>query len=339
MRIFRSLNELATARSEILRPVVTTGFFDGLHLGHRSLLDELSSWARDIEGTPCVLTFQSHPASTLRGWGPPRIHSLEHRLVLLEQAGVEVALVLEFSEELAEWSPETFCSQILTGAYGSGHFLMGFDACVGRDRQGTFEYLSARASDLELEIRQATPYQLEGERVSSTLVRRAIDQGDLQRLKRLTGRPYSIFGTVMEGDGRGRELGFPTANLDVQIEAVLPAGVYFARVHPISPEGAAAAIPEPCPALVNLGRRPTFKKPLERAGGEKHGQRIFEPGLDTIEAHLLDFSGDLYGARLEVTFLERLRSEMKFSGPDALVQQIRRDEAEFRSWLERTPIG
>jgi riboflavin kinase/FMN adenylyltransferase len=321
--------DLAAGRPPPLPPggrrVATVGYFDGLHIGHQMLLRELAEWAREAGADPAVVTFDRHPQEVLSGSGPPRILSLAHKLLLLERAGVAAAFVLPFTRALSLWSPEDFVTRIIRGATGADCLLMGFDSAFGRGRQGTFAYLAERAEALGVAVRQAGTARLDGERVSSTLVREAIRAGDLRRLERLLGRRFSFLGRVVRGDGRGRTIGFPTANLDLEGEAVLPAGVYFAEAACLGTSLAAAAgspgnsagSPEKREvhgALVNIGTRPTF-----------HGA-----GASTVvEVHLPGFTGDLYGEYLEVHFTERHRDEMKFPSAAALVAQIRADVAAF----------
>ncbi len=327
MLIFRSLEELQSQPPKLSNPVLSTGFLDGLHLGHQSLLSELQEWAKAVEGQSCIVTFSKHPQYALCGSGPPVIHSLAHRLLLLERQGIEACLVLDFTRELASWSPEEFVERILQRGFNSQHLLLGFDSSIGHKRKGNFQYLKAHSDELDLHVRQAEAFVLNGQRISSTLVREAIFTGDLDRVETITGRPYAVLGTVFKGDQRGRELGFPTANLRVEIEASLPSGVYFAEVTSLDK----SLNLNSHPALVNLGRRPTFKDiPRE----DSNGFPRFNPQYDQLEAHLLDYSGDLYDQRIELTFKKKHRDEVKFSGPEALIQQIKTDEAEFRAWLK-----
>ena len=259
MIVYSSLAQAREGRGERSdhRPVVTAGFFDGLHKGHQKLLADLRDWAECIDrrGTPMVLTFDPHPQAVIRGSGPPMIHSLAHRLLLLEREGIESCLVLPFSVELSKWTPEEFVERILVDALGSRHLLMGFDGAIGYKRHGTFEYLSAKASSLGIEVRQSSPLVVEGQRISSTLVREAIHKGELEDIRELTGRQYAVLGKVIGGDRRGRELGFPTANLELNdVDAMLPNGVYFAYANRVDSDAGLHH-----PAIVNLGRRPTFE--------------------------------------------------------------------------------
>ena len=314
-------------RLGIDRPVTTIGFFDGLHKGHQSLLHDLRTWADELGGTPVALTFTPHPQQVLTGSAPPHVLSLDHRLLLLEREGVAAVCVLEFTPALSRLSPEEFVEQIVKDYLGSHHLLLGFDSTVGHRRLGTYEYLQECADELDVTIRQANCFLLGDERVSSTLVRRAVQAGDLERVVEITGRPHAVLGEVVHGDHRGQSLGFPTANLRVEADAILPRGVYFARAGVAWPRRIDAskrsAIPElrDRPALVNIGHRPTFTG---------------DDAVQQIEVHLLDFTGDLYGAHLEVVFLKHHRGEQTFNSVEALVAQIRQDEVVMRSWLKNS---
>jgi riboflavin kinase / FMN adenylyltransferase len=296
--------------------VAAIGFFDGLHRGHRAMISDLEDWATEVGGKPVAITFDRHPSEVLGRRPSVPTTSLIHRLVLLARAGLETTLVLPFDTELASWSPEEFVSRVLHERLGARRLLLGFDSAFGRGRSGTFEYLKAREADLGIEIRRAEAFLLGGKRISSTFVREALSAGDIRLLESLLGRPFSVLAEVRAGDRRGRTLGFPTANLVLPEGSLPPPGVYFARAArldlPTLHEGTAvipSARPSFLPAVVNIGRRPTF--------GEE-GELI-------VETHILDLDEDLYGRHLEVEFLERHRDEMRFSGVDQLVAQIRRD--------------
>jgi riboflavin kinase/FMN adenylyltransferase len=292
------------------RRAAALGFFDGLHVGHQRLLAELRGWAGELGLEPAVVTFERHPQEVLSESPPPAILSLEHRLLLLERAGVSAALVLAFDRDMARWTPEELVRRVFVEALGARHVLMGFDSAFGHRRLGTWEYLALRAAALGIELRQAGIERLGGERVSSTLVRQAVLAGDLPRLEALLGRRFALLGRVVRGDGRGRTIGFPTANLDVEGAALLPAGVYFARALHRGRELA---------AVVNIGRRPT----VAREEGREKGRE--ESAAAVVEAHLLDFEGDLYGERLELELLARRRDERKFASVEDLARAIRAD--------------
>ena len=329
MRVFRDLSALTReARGGPSRPrVATVGYFDGLHVGHQKLLGELSAWTREIGGESAVVTFDRHPLEILEGRRPLKVLSLAHRLLLLERQGVEVVLLLEFTRELSTWSPEDFATKVFRDALGARHILMGFDAALGHERRGTFEYLSSRAGALGIVVRRASVEVLGGERVSSTIVRKAIQAGDLPALEKVLARRFSLLGRVVRGDGRGRSIGFPTANLDLEGAALVPGGVYFAEVTRLGRPSGPESLPrcggaQRLPAVVNVGTCPTFGK-----GG----------AADTVEVHIPDFHGDLYGEYLEVHFLLRHREERKFPSAALLVDQIRADVDACREFLAGVP--
>ena len=324
MIVFEDLDAARTARcmsgpeGQLRRPVTAIGFFDGLHLGHQRVLADLKAWARQNGQSPAVVTFDRPPREVLSGFPVPTVSSLRHRLVLLAREGIETALVLAFDRDLAAWTPEVFIARVLKEALGTGDILLGFDSTFGRDRQGTYEFLKAREAELGIRVRRAEACLIQGVRVSSTRARDAVAAGDLPALVTLLGRSYTLLGDVVPGDRRGRTLGFPTANLLAPGQVILPDGVYFAHAAlpelPMRQAGAGAfritgAIEGTWPAVVNIGRRPTFGK---------SGSRL-------IEVHLLGFSGDLYGRSIEVTFLCKHRDERPFAGPDALAQQLKKD--------------
>lgn len=333
MICYRDLAQAAERLQESVPRVVTVGIFDGLHLGHRRLLSELRGWASELGGEPSVVTFDRHPMAVLRGHGPLPILSLRHRCLLLARYGVEASLVLPFTRELSLWSPEEFVTRVCVKALGARHLLFGFDSAFGRGRRGTFEYIDSRSAELGITARQASVERVESQRVSSTLVRQAVVQGDLEELHRLLGRPFSVLGKVVPGDGRGRTLGFPTANLDVEGAAVPPVGVYFASVRRV-PGADAERIPADAAhgeeiggALANLGKRPTFFEGVS-SGVE-----------ETVEVHLPGFSGDLYDSWLELSFLHRHRPEKKFASADELSAQIRADVEAFQRFEETEARG
>ena len=321
-QILKTIYGLAQLQeTPIATPVCTIGFFDGFHKGHASLMIDLLRWSEELSGTSTVLTFSTHPKQVVQGMAPAVLTPLDRRLELLEETGVETVVVLPFDEELSRWSPERFLEEVLVEALDCRHLLMGFDSAFGAGAQGTASYLQS-LDPLPLELRTSPPLLIEGEAVSSSAVRRCVEGGDLTRASRLLGRSYSLRGTVITGDRRGRTIGFPTANLDPGPVLVPPVGVYLGTVTVLESEKSAVA----WPAAINLGRRPTFGSP-EAAEGTP-----FDPQLDRLEAHLDGFEGDLYGASIEVEFHRRLRGERRFESVDALKRQIVRDVESLRDW-------
>jgi len=323
LKILHGLAELAA--TEVVRPVCTIGFFDGYHRGHASLLEDLLRWSEEVDGTSMVITFSTHPKRVVEGMAPAVLTPLDRRLELLAEAGVQVVLVLPFDEELSRWSPERFIEEVLKEAVATHHLLMGFDSAFGQGARGDAEYLRAM-DDLPFELQISPPLLLEGEAVSSSVVRNTLLDGDLARTLRLLGRPYSLRGEVILGDQRGRTIGFPTANLDPGPVLVPPVGVYLGAVLLSGDDGSRDQL---CwPAAINIGRRPTFGTPEAPEGTP------FDPELDRLEAHLDGFEGDLYGSTIDVQLHRRLRGERRFDSLEALRKQIVRDVQSLRDWWQ-----
>lgn len=282
--------------------VVTVGVFDGVHLGHQSILEHLLASARQ-RGLPSVcVTFSVHPRAVVESEGPPQILSLEHRLELLAAAGVDHTVVLEFSPELAATEAEDFVERLLVRALGTRELVIGHDTAVGRGRRGDGAFLVEAGLRYGFKVVALGEVLVDGQVVSSTALRRAIAAGELVTARRLLGRPVSLLGRVVHGDGRGATIGFPTANLEVLSEAFPPLGVYavVARCE----EGDLRAV-------MNYGLRPTFEQGTARA---------------VFEIHVLDRSDlALYGRPMEVFLLRYLRREQRFASVDELVAQIHRD--------------
>jgi riboflavin kinase/FMN adenylyltransferase len=241
----------------------------------------------------------------LRGAPVPSISSIEHRLVLIERAGADVAIVLPFTLDLARLSPEEFLDRFLAVELRARGLVLGFDQRFGHQAAGDFARAKAWGEKRGVEVRRGPEVDRAGCKVSSSAIRMAIAGGRLDDAAAMLGRAPSLFGTVVHGDGRGGRIGIPTANLDLHQELLPPRGVYLATC---------AVDGEPYRTVVNIGLRPTF------GGG----------AADTVEAHLLDWSGDLYGRDLELVLVRKLRDERKFDGAEALVAQIRADIAEAR---------
>jgi riboflavin kinase/FMN adenylyltransferase len=305
MEILSGLTALPDPR--LRTPLVTWGVFDGVHLGHGRVLETLVGWARG-EGVPAVVvTFDRHPAEILRGAKVPLITPLGERLRLLGERGVDAVLVLNFTLEFSRTPADAFIRDVVAGGLRARGVVLGHDSRFGKDRAGDLATLEALSRDLGLAVRRCEPELFEGRPVSSSLIRDLIFAGRLEEARGLLGRPPSVIGTVARGDRRGTAIGIPTANLELHHAVRPPAGVYAADV-PL--DGRLHR------AVVNIGTRPTFK----------------EQGVETIEAHLLDYrGGDLYGRVLEVRFLRRLRDEKKFEGVDALKAQIAEDISRARA--------
>ena len=303
-----------------------------MHRGHLHLFEELREWAAP-DADAVAVTFDVHPLTVLGRREPAMITSLEHRLVLLERAELDAVVVLDFDRELASWRAERFARELLVERLGSRHLLMGFDASFGQGAAGTAEYLQ-RHPEVDMEVRSARPLLLEGQPVSSTDVRAAILKGELPTARELLGRAPSIYGEVIHGDGRGRSLGFATANLNLFHSAAPPHGVYIAEV--IRLEGAEPdAWSASHGALVNIGRRPTFlgpDVPLDYS-------RYYNEQLDKVEVFIHDFDATIYGCRLEVALHRKLRDERRFPDSEALVAQITKDRDALLEWWAQAAKG
>ena len=290
-------------------PAVTVGNFDGVHVGHQALIAAAAGEARAAGGVSVVLTFDPHPARVVRpGPAPAALTTLAQKEELLAGLGVDRLAVLGFDASVAGLAPEAFAREVLSGSLGARHVVIGESFRFGRGREGDARGLAEIGTRLGFEVHAIPPVRVNGEPVSSSRVRDALARGDVRGARSLLGRPYFVDAAVVRGDGRGRTLGVPTANLDPENEVMPARGVYAARCR--VPGGRWAG------AVVNLGHRPTF-------GG----------GPVTVEAHLLDFEGDLYGARVRLEFHERVRGEERFDGAEALVARIRRDVVEARALL------
>lgn len=288
---------------------LTIGVFDGVHRGHRHVIDTLRRRAAELSDLPVVVaTFDRHPLSVIAPERTPRLLTTrEQKLELLAAAGVDATAILTFDDELRRLDPEDFASDVLAGALGATLVMVGANFRFGKGRAGDVEELRTVGLGMGFYVEDVTLIGDSGP-VSSSAIRAAIAVGDVTGAAALLGRPFTVRGIVEEGDRRGRSIGFPTANLALDPQLLVPGhGVYAVRV---GLDGA------DLPGVANVGVRPTF------AGtGE------------VIEAHLLDYDGDLYGRSLDVAFVERLRPEQRFDGVEALAAQIARDVAAARAVL------
>ena len=303
MRILRGL----ASYPPDLRPCVAAlGAFDGIHLAHARLITTAVERGRVLGLPAMVCTFDPSPASVL--WperAPLPIAALEDNLGQIEGLGADAALVIPFTLEFSRMEAEAFVADVLAGTLGAREIVVGFNHTFGHDARGTAALLSELGPRHGFVARVLPPLRLRGQSVSSSAIRSLLRDGDAARAAELLGHPYAITGAVLRGVGRGRTLGFPTANLRPDRPLVLSPGVYAARA---LWEGGSAD------AVVNVGYRPTF-----------------DENQYWVEAHLLDFSGDLYDRPLRLEFLDRIRPEMKFSGVDALKRQVMTDIAAARA--------
>lgn len=303
--------ELRKLRPDPRGSVVSVGVFDGVHLGHQAILAANVRRARELDAVPTVITFRRHPKRLLLGHAPKTLTTLDHRLELFARRGISHTVALPFDAELRSMSAERFVREVAVKGLGAKAFVLGFDSKFGRGREGTPEEIAKLGFDVEV-----VGKVLAGDRaVSSTAIREAVELGDLDGAARMLGRPVTVLGKVVRGQGVGRGLGFPTANLNLQHGLHPPPGVYACRARLV--DAGVWELPEP--AVTNIGFRPTV-------AGEV-------PEKPLVEAHLLDYEGDLYGDRIELEFVAFLRSEQRFSGIDELRAQIGRDADEARGIL------
>lgn len=296
--------------------VVTIGVYDGVHLGHRALIGRVRAMANELGAASAVVTFDRHPATVVRPDSAPLLLTdLEQRIELLADTGVDYTLVIRFDKERSSESAEDFVREILVGCLGARAVVVGHDFHFGRNRGGSVPMLQEMGAELGFDVLGinlvADDDPDHGEVVSSTRIRNLLGEGDVAGAALLLGRPHEVRGKVQHGDKRGRELGFPTANVAVPADVLLPADGIYAGWYE-RPDGKVHA------AAMSLGRRPTFYE---------------DAALSLLECYLLDFGGDLYDEPAKVRFVQRLRGEVKFDSVDALVEQMSKDVDEARTLL------
>ncbi len=282
-------------------PVATLGAFDGVHRGHQRILAETIAWARELGGQAVVLTFDPLPKAVVEPGGALCITSLPHRLALMQRCGLDLAVVIPFDAAVAEMPAEQFVRDVLLGWIGARHVVFGHDSTFGRKAEGNLALLRRLEAGGLLAVRSPGPVRYRGGVISSTAIRQAIAAGDLRAARAMLGRPFSLLGTVVRGEGRGRSLGFPTANLDLHHEAIPPDGIYASLAHFCG---------ETHPSLTYVGRRPTFAA---------------DDAATSIEAHVIGLEADLYGLDMEVRFVRKLRDDRRFPSAAALVAQMEAD--------------
>lgn len=307
---------------------VTIGNFDGVHLGHQSLIRRTREAAREQALPVVLITFEPHPLRVILGDGaPPQLMSLQHKLACFADLGIDLALVMPFTHKTAALPPEDFVRRILVDCLNARILVVGYDYAFGKGRRGNAELLANLGKEYGYVLEQLAPVYIQNDIVSSTRIRDALLRGDVEEACSLLGRPHSVDGVVEHGMNRGgRLLGFPTANLRMQDDLMLPkTGVYavLAEVNPtrhclpgIYSTGACTYLP----GVANVGKNPTFAdEPLH------------------VETHLLDFQENIYDSAFRVHFVKRLRDEVKFNGVNELIEQIRCDCLTARDFFRANP--
>jgi riboflavin kinase/FMN adenylyltransferase len=295
------------------QPVLALGNFDGLHLGHQTIVDRVVRSAADRAATPVVLTFDPHPARILRpGAAPPLLMTTAQKVDVLGHLGVQGVAIVRFTKDVAAWDPETFVRLVLGGWLGVAEVWVGANFVFGHDRAGNLSTLRQLGSRYGFGAEAIEPVRYKEFVVSSSRVRRLITEGRVDEAGALLGRHYFMDGIVVHGLQRGRTLGFPTANLDTENELLPPNGVYATVATLDGVE---------YPSVTNIGVRPTFHL----------------PSATVVETHILDMDRDLYGAPMRVSFVRRIREERTFDGVETLKAQIAADCQSARALLSQSP--
>ncbi len=290
-------------------PVVTLGNFDGIHRGHQAILGRVVADARARGEISVALTFEPHPVAVLRPEAaPPKLASLPDRLRMMGEAGVDVIVLQRFTRAFAAGTAEDFVRRFLVERLHAGKVVVGHTVNFGQGRRGDAVLLERLGAEYGYELEVVGPVRVGEHVVSSSVVRRAVEEGDMRLATALLGRRHCAPGVIERGDGRGATIGFPTANVRVRTAMLPPDGVYAVWTDLSGTRR---------PGVANVGRKPTFGADLAR----------------TLEVHIFDFSDDVYGARCGVEFVERLRGEIAFPSVDALVAQIGRDAERARALL------
>lgn len=299
-QVYRTLDDVVRQTSSIN----TVGTFDGLHLGHQTILHEVRREAETRGAIATVVTFSPHPQLVLHHQNRPSVKILttdDEKIGLLEAAKIDRVIVIPFSLEFSKTTSDTFVREILFQRIGMSGVVLGHDHGFGKNREGDFALMERLGTELDFSVRELPPFEIDGVVLSSTRVRELLLSGNVLEAARFLGRPYQITATVVRGDGRGRQLDFPTANLQVDDpDKLIPAhGVYAVRVR---------LEKKTFTGMLNIGTRPTF-----------------QTNTETIEANIFDFDEDLYGKKLTVEFVERLRSEKTFAAVTELIEQLEQD--------------
>jgi riboflavin kinase/FMN adenylyltransferase len=314
MQVYKGIRLI---QEPVKKSVVTIGNFDGVHLGHREIFKETLRQAKLAGAQAWALTFRPHPQVALRPeTNIPLLLTYDEKLEILAECGLDGVVEEPFSREFSTTSPEVFFRDVLLRKLGAAAVVVGYDFAFGKGREGGLTSLEQFCQQAGAQLTVVPPYRVAGEVASSSLIRKKILAGDVRAARALMGRPFFYRGVVVKGEGRGRKIGFATANLKLDNKLVVPYGVYATEARILGEDRIFASV-------TNVGVRPTFTD---------QGREL--PAL--IETHLLDQNIDLYGRTLEVRFVERLRAEQKFSGVEALKRQISDDAERARQLLSQS---
>jgi riboflavin kinase/FMN adenylyltransferase len=304
METLQSISELTRLPGPIFLAI---GVFDGVHRGHQAVISTSAQHAQSQNGTPVVVTFDPHPMKVLRPRDAPHLlTATQHKIALIRDLGVRHLLVINFNKQFAATEPEDFIRDLVAHSKPLREICVGHEWSFGKGRRGNLNLLQKLGAQFDFAVIGIPPVKINGEVVSSTAIRQAVQSGDLARAAQMLGREYAILGTVVSGDRLGKKIGFPTANLSAHSEQFPPNGVYFAQA---TLDGVVY------PGVINLGFRPTVHS--------GNPERV-------LEIHLLDFDRDIYGKDVEVRFVKYLRPEQKFENVHALARQIELDVQQAR---------
>ncbi len=301
MEIFRDIANVKRLENAVL----TVGTFDGLHLGHQFIVEKLKNRAEFLNAQTTLVTFNPHPQIVLKSPDKPDLKILttvDEKIEILRTFDIDRLLVIEFTHEFSKTTPVEFVKKVLYETVGFKEMVTGHDHAFGKDRQGDFETLKKLAQELEFSVTELGPFKIEEDLVSSTKIRTLLLGGDIKSANKLLGRNYFVNGKIVGGEGRGRDLNFPTANIELDSgDKLIPGdGVYAVYAFLGSKKVA---------GMMNIGVRPTFVS-----------------GARVMEVNLFDFHETIYGRKIKIEFVDRIRDEKKFSGPDELVAQLKKDQ-------------
>ncbi|NIR47544.1 bifunctional riboflavin kinase/FAD synthetase [candidate division KSB1 bacterium] len=301
MKIYWDLTSVQKTQNS----VITVGTFDGVHLGHQHIIDELKTRARFLGAQTTLVTFDTHPQIVLSSPDKPALKiltTIEEKLAILEKLDIDRVVVIKFSKEFANTNPHEFIKNILFEQVGFTEIVVGYDHAFGKNREGDIETLVNWSNELGFSVNELSPFMLSETRVSSSKIRETIQTGNIKQAEQLLGRNYPLSGKVVKGDGRGKDLNFPTANIEPKSKHKLvpPDGVYAVYVRLGSRK---------FKGMMNIGHRPTFS-------ATQHA----------LEVHIFDFNDEIYGEDLTIEFEDRIREEIKFSRPNELIKQLRKDK-------------
>jgi len=300
---------------QLTHPVVTTGTFDGLHLGHQKVIAKTMAIAKQCNGTPVVFTFWPHPRFVLKKGDFKLLNTFEEKKILFRNLGVKYVYYQLFTKEFANLSSEEYVKNILVDKIGVKTLVVGYDHQFGKEHRGRFDILSTLAQQYNFDLIKVDALNINGLKVSSTNIRSALKSGNILRANKMLGYDYFISGTVNQGFKMGKKIGFPTANLDLPSNLkMLPANGVYAVYAKIENEFFTG--------MLNIGYRPTFKN---------------QPRVKSIEVHLFKFSKDIYNVPINIYFINRLRDEIKFNQPDELIKQLYIDMENSKKMLNSLP--